>query len=602
MLMMFAAKKRALNTLWRPFILLFFPGIRAMKSKVHNLFILPICLSLCFSCGPEPAPSKKNQSDKIRLNQIGYYPNAVKKAVITGKTTSDTFQLLHMGTKAIPYEGTLSESVHWPLAGEEVRVADFSAFNKSGEYVLQIDGLASSYPFIIDKGVLREALLGSVKALYYQRMGVPLEEQYAGQWQRKAGHPDQQTWYHSSSGKTNGSKASPGGWYDAGDYNKYVVNGAFSLGQLFALYEQYPEQIQDGDLNIPESGNERSDLLDELKYEMDWVLTMQDEDGGVFHKVTTKNFEPMVMPDLATSKRYIVGKGTAATLDFAAAAAQASRVFAQEDAQYANQCLSAAERAWQWAQQHPEVVFRNPEDIRTGEYGDDDFSDELYWAAAELYTTTQKQVYLEYLNNNPPDFTFNVGESWNGYMRFLGMYSLLSKAALSKEMKDTLLQGLQKTANGIVETIKSNNYFQPIQKFKWGSNSDILNAAMLLAQVHRHLPSDMYLKAVEESVDYIFGKNAVGYSFLTGFGDRSPMFIHHRQSEADGIDQPVPGLLSGGPNLDRQDIDQVNSYPDNEFPMQSWADHVESYASNEICLNWNAPLTYVLGFLEMEGK
>ncbi len=572
------------------------------KKELRYFFLFAFCPFLFLGCRSNGTSVANGGEEQIRLNQIGYYPNAVKKAVITGKTTSNTFQLLHLSTKAIAYEGTLSDSVHWSLAGEEVRVADFSAFNKSGEFVLQIDGLVSSYPFIIDKGVLREALLGSVKALYYQRMGMPLEEQYAGQWQRKAGHPDLQTWYHSSSGKTNGSKASPGGWYDAGDYNKYVVNGAFSLGQLFALYEQYPEQIQDGDLNIPESGNKRSDLLDELKYEMDWVLTMQDEDGGVFHKVTTKNFEPMVMPDLATSKRYIVGKGTAATLDFAAAAAQASRVFAKEDTKYANQCLSAAEAAWQWAQQYPKVVYRNPADIRTGEYGDDDFTDERYWAAAELYTTTQKQVYLEYLNNNPPDFTFNVGESWNGYMRFLGMYSLLSKATLSNEMTDTLQKGLKETAHGIVETIKLNNYFQPIQKFKWGSNSDILNAAMLLAQVHRHLPSDTYLKAVEESVDYIFGKNALGYSFLTGFGDKSPMFIHHRQSEADGIDQPVPGLLSGGPNLDRQDIDQVNGYPDNEYPMQSWVDDVESYASNEICLNWNAPLIYVLGFLEMEGK
>lgn len=582
------------------------PYFRLIQSTSNPLmrfsFLFGSILLCLLSCRSDQATQKEETNEQIRLNQIGYYPQAVKKAVISGKTASNAFRLRRQPSRAIVFEGTLSEPRFWSLAGEKVRLADFSAFQETGEFVLEVNGKGTSYPFIIDKGVLKEALLGAIKGLYYQRMGMPLEERFAGQWQRPTAHPDEQLPFHAASGKNAGNMDSKGGWYDAGDYNKYVVNGAFSMGQLFALYEQYPCLIKDGDLNIPESGNQRSDFLDELKYEMDWLLTMQDEDGGVFHKVTTKNFEPMVMPDQATSQRYIVGKGTAASLDFAACAAQASRVFVTEDSQYAALCLKAAEAAWNWAQKHAEVPYRNPEDIRTGEYGDDDFKDEWYWAASELFTTTNKQDYLSYLKNNPPSFSFNVGESWNGYMRFLGMYSLLSKDLLPQAMKDGLLKGLEKTANGIVESIVSNDYFQPINTFKWGSNSDILNAGMLLAQVYRHLPSDNYLKAVEESTDYIFGKNATGYSFLTGYGDRSPMFIHHRQSEADGIAAPVPGLLSGGPNLDRQDIEHVNSYPKNEFPMQSWSDDVESFASNEICLNWNAPLIYVLGFLEMEGK
>jgi endoglucanase len=98
-------------------------------------------------------------------------------------------------------------------------------------------------------------------------------------------------------------------------------------------------------------------------------------------------------------------------------------------------------------------------------------------------------------------------------------------------------------------------------------------------------------------VDYIFGHNPLGISFLTGFGDKTPMFIHHRQSAADGIAEPVPGLLSGGPNPKQQDT-QYTTYPSMVRPMQSWVDQEPSYASNEICLNWNAPLVYVLGWLE----
>ena len=268
-----------------------------------NLACIVIIVSM-IACKKEMPPSFEGvSSDAIRLNQIGYYPNSIKKAVVVDSTVRSEFKIVNKMTMETVFSGTLSETIPWELAGEKVKIADFSKVTQEGEYLIYIAGVGYSYPFEIKNNVLREVFVASIKAMYYQRASMPLEEQYAGKWHRPMGHSDDSVRYHPSSGKKEGFRISPKGWYDAGDYNKYVVNGSFPLGQFYLLQEHYGNIIKDNQLNIPESGNGISDYLDELKYEMDWLLTMQDDDGGLFHKLTTKNFEGMVMPHEATAQR-----------------------------------------------------------------------------------------------------------------------------------------------------------------------------------------------------------------------------------------------------------------------------------------------------------
>ena len=542
-------------------------------------------------------------SNQIKLNQIGYYPDAIKKAVVVTESEISKFSIVESNSGKTVFSGEISGPLNWELAGEQVRIADFSELTIEGLYNLYIKEVGFSYPFEIKNQVLLPVFHGSIKGLYFQRAGMALEEKYASQWNRPLGHPDDSVLFHPSSGKQTGVLNSPKGWYDAGDYNKYVVNASFPLGQFFLFEEQYPNSIADGDLNIPESGNDISDYLDELKYEMDWVLSMQDEDGGMFHKLTTKNFEGMVMPHEATSQRYIVGKGTAASLDFAGAAAQAARVFMPYDSIYSEKCLQAAKNAYSWSLDNPEVEFVNPEDISTGQYGDTNFDDELFWAASQLYITTADKSYFDQLKKDNIDFTYSPGDGWTKFMRFMGIFTLLeNKSLVPDKLYGILQEGILKTADSLAEKTKTNDYFQCVEDFQWGSNSDVLNTAMIIAQAYRLENKPEYLTVVRQAADYVLGNNAVGYSFVTGFGDNPPMFIHHRQSAADGIVDPVPGLLSGGPNNDKQDVSDGVVYPENAPPMKSWTDHEDSYASNEICLNWNAALTYILGFLEQESK
>ncbi|MEM9916927.1 MAG: glycoside hydrolase family 9 protein [Bacteroidota bacterium] len=574
--------------------------------RLPALLVLFFTLLLLTSCGDAPTEvgSKTNTDNRklIHLNQLGYYPDAPKKAIFIGAQDIDVVQLVDVESKEKVAEIPLSNELNWEMAGDRVRVADFSSVKTEGTYQLEAEGFVPSHPFEIKNHLYADALTGSVKGLYYQRASTALEEKHAGQWKRPLGHPDDQVLFHASSGQSTGTTNSSKGWYDAGDFNKYIVNGCFSLGQLLTLAEQYPKLFGDSDLNLPESGNGVNDYLDELKYELDWAMSMQDKDGGLFHKLTTKRFEGVKMPHEATNDRYIVGKGTAASLDFAAAMAQAHRVFLEVDPAYAQQCLSAAERAWEWSVKNPQEAYRNPSDVQTGEYGDENFKDERYWAAAELYVSTQKSKYLDDLVANMPNNSFKTNNGWQSYMSYLGMYSLLSSTVpMPDSLRQKLRQSVLAEADQLAERCKALDYFQPIDRFVWGSNSDVLNAAMLMANAYRLDPKPEYLGAIQETVDYIFGKNPVGMCYLTGFGDKSPMFIHHRQSMADGIDEPVPGLLSGGPNIVQQDTSDGTTYPPNVAPMKSWVDQESSYASNEICLNWNAPLTYVLGFLEAQN-
>ncbi|NNK75961.1 MAG: cellulase [Maribacter sp.] len=575
-----------------------------MKNELYNFkFSILIILILSTGCAEKMSVADGNYSEQIRLNQIGYYPGASKKAVIVNGNGAMDFQLVDAKTMKTVFHDKLSEEMSWELAGENVQIADFSTVTDEGEYLIYIKSLGYSYPFKIEPHVLKDVFLGSVKPMHYPRMRMASEEKYAGKWHRPMAHPDDSVAFHSSSGKKVGFLNSPGGWYDAGDYNKYVVNGSFPLGQFYLFQEQYPNIIADGELHIPESGNGVSDYLDELKYEMDWLLTMQDEDGGLFHKLTALNFEAMVMPHEANSQRFIVGKGTAATLDFAACAAQAYRIFENTDAIYAQKCLLASKKAYAWALKNPNVEFLNPEGVSTGQYGDKNFDDEWFWANAELFISTQNKKYLNALTKDPFNFEFVPGDNWTKFMRFMGMFTLLeNKKVLPQEVYESLKTGILRTADELLKRTQELDYFQPLDDFQWGSNSDVLNAALLMSQAYRLDPKPDYLIAVQHAADYVLGNNATGYSFITGFGHKTPMFIHHRQSEADGIVEPVPGLISGGPNFGKQDTSDGVVYPENASPMQSWVDQEPSYASNEICLNWNAPLTYVLGFLEQESN
>ena len=564
--------------------------------------------------------SNRVESDRIRLNQIGYYPNAAKVAVVVDDTPK-IFQVVTTSKLGKPvFTGQLSESHQNPLSGKITRTADFSALTKPGTYVIVVPGLGYSYPFDIRPNVHRDAAIGAIKGFYYQRTAIDLPVRYAGQWARPAGHPDTRVLIHPSAASASrpaGSViSSPGGWYDAGDYNKYIVNSGITMGTLLSLCEDFPDYVKSLTTNVPESTNNVPDVLDEALWNLRWMLTMQDPaDGGVYHKLTNAGFDGMIMPDKAIKDRYVVQKSITATLDFAAVMAQASRVlkpYAHALPGLADSCVLAAVKAWNWAKANPNRLYNQREmnasfdpDVTTGGYEDRDASDEWIWAAAELYVTTKNDTYYTSVNLFPDART--PLPSW-AQVRTLAYYTLARSGntltTLGKKDLPLVKQHLTALADSLIKGADQQAFQTVMGKsakdFIWGSSAEAANQGIALLQAYRLTDSPnrrYYLHYALANLDYLLGRNAVGYSFLTGFGHQTPMHPHHRPSVADGIEAPVPGLLSGGTNANAARQDKCAGYTTTSAD-EVYIDADCSYASNEIAINWNAPFVYLAVALE----
>lgn len=557
---------------------------------------LALLLLSCAAGGAVATPA-----DIIKLNQVGFLPGSQKLAVVPAKADGARFDIVDAASGKPVFSGVLGAPARWDASGETVRIADFSGVSAPGRYRLKVDGLPASDAFTVGADHYRALGAASLKAYYFNRTALALAPEHAGAYARPAGHPDDRVLVHASAASSTRPAgtviASPKGWYDAGDYNKYLPSSGISTYTLLAAYEHFPAWFERLDVNIPESGNGVPDVIDEAMWNLAWMLSMQDPaDGGVYHKLTNLKFDGMVMPHLAMKEpRYVVAKSTAAALNFAATMAAASRVLAPYQKQYpgmAAKMLAAAEQAWTWAQANPAVLFKNPPDVVTGEYGDARVDDERAWAAAELYITTGKDSYYQAMQPETVSITY---PAWDDVRGLAWMSLAHHRARLTPAADRQLIAArVDELAARLAAQWRGSGYRVPMkpQDFVWGSNAVMLNQAMMLVQGYRLNGKHDYLMAAQSALDYVLGRNALGLSFVTGFGTRSSLHPHHRPSEGDAIAAPVPGWVTGGPQPFQQDKAECPPYP-STLPALSYLDHVCSYASNEIAINWNAPLVYV---------
>ncbi len=541
----------------------------------------------------------KEPTKYIRMNQIGFLPYAPKIAAIVD-TKAKEFEIYN-NKKQLVYTGILSPAKEWSQSGEKVQIADFTTITTPGTYTLQIKDIAVSYTFAIQSNVFYNVNNAIIKAFYFNRASIEIEPQYAGIFARKAGHYDTQVIVLPSAAgpkrKAGDIISCPKGWYDAGDYNKYIVNSGITVGTLLLAYERYASYFDTLTWNIPESNNSIPDILDEVKWNLDWMLSMQDsDDGGVYNKTTDANFCGMIMPhEASVSKRYVVAKGTSASLNFAASMAMAYRIYKPFDSVYANTCLKAAIKAWDWAELNPNIPYNNPQQdgefpkITTGGYGDKSFADEKTWAAAELLIATNNtQKYASYIDiqtNFGIPVWFNVGG--------MALYSLYNhrqqvcKSVDTTKVIDRILEQAHKLQN---YQEHENAYKVPVVDFSWGSNGVLANQGILFLYAYAITKNYNYFTSALASFDYILGRNATEYSFVTGYGYKYTQNIHHRPSEADGIAGSIPGFVAGGPN-GGQKRDCFGNY--SPFAAKAYYDATCSYTTNEVAINWQAPLVFL---------
>ncbi len=547
--------------------------------------------------------------ERIRRNQVGCYPQQEKIIVVEGTNPGNKVRVMTPDGKTLKAK-TVRKFVS-PLSQKTRYVVSLGSLSAPGDYRVGLDG--ESCVLHVSERPFHDIATASLRLFYLVRSGVPISQ--AGDYNRPLGHPDTQVLVHNSAAspmRPAGTViSSPYGWYDAGDYNKYVVNSSFSIGLMFATYEQHREYFSQLKTNIPESGNATPDFLDEMMFNLQWLLTMQDPyDGGVYHKLTTPNFEGFVMPTDCKQPRYVVAKSVTATLDFAAVMADAARIFEPYQHDYPGfsaQAAAMAERAYQWAKAHPKAFYfqqqlKDPA-VNTGTYGDGDAADEFFWAATALWRLTGKQAYLDDARQyQPQQFTT---PTW-GNVASLGAFECM--AAASSPLRETMLQQLTAYCDAAIQGVEQSAFQSPYgnnpSDFGWGCLAEhccCQALALLYADAMRD--TTKYRRYALQNADYLLGRNATGYCYVTGFGDKSPMHPHHRPSAADGIDAPFPGMLVGGPNPGQQDKrDMKNAvYPSN-VPDESYIDDAESYASNEIAINWNASLVAFLCWLDALGE
>lgn len=536
-------------------------------------------------------------------NQVGFLTNGQKQmAVIDAAGKNVVFK--DKDGKAV-LTVTAPEAQTWEPAGDTAAsLIDFSELKTAGTYQAYVGDEKIGHPIVIADDALEGVTKGALKFFYFQRASTALEEEYAGIYARAAGHPDTAVKYHESTGHTDldATISSPKGWYDAGDYGKYIVNSGISTYTLLQLYQHNKEYFKTLNLNIPESKNDIPDILDEIKWNLDWMLTMQDTDGGVFHKLTTKAFAGTIMPEKATAQRYVIGKAVEATWNFAAVMTLASEIYKPFDEEFSKTCIAAAEKAQHWAMLNKYEAYVQPAGVSTGTYtGAVEWATQL-WTLIEMYRLNKQENVLEEIKKWPISKKKASLQSWqNNYM--LGMFSLATNPDIfDKAMVDTATAIIVNTADEYMKSLDNNGYGVALvnKDFNWGSNGTAANKGMVLIHAYILTKEEKYLNAAQGIVDYVLGRNPLNLSYLTGFGVNPIMNPHHRPSQADGIDAPVPGMLAGGPNTGATDCAKKFIVPG--AAAKSYYDNTCSYATNEVAINWNAPFAYVVGSIQAIAK
>lgn len=567
--------------------------------KINQYLFIAGLFVLMIACKPE------SYSTFIAVNLAGYNTGQVKQALLVN-SDGDEFEILRRDNSEVVFRGRIETEKQPDIAtGDRVSVLDFTSMETEGEYVIRINGdnVLLSDSFRITTDVYRELTTVSLQSFYYHRCGVKVENDEL--WGYEACHIDDAVFYNNPDRKRNVT----GGWHDAGDYNKFSVNTAFSVALLLYLYESNPGPYYDGQLLIPESANGIPDILDEAKWALQWLLKMQDSNGGIFHKVSQKQWTGEVMPNEDTETRYIFEISSTATADFAAVAAIGARVFHPFDPDFSNQLVDAAMHAWKYLEYYPVIQplggFRNPPDVFGGEYGDSSDIDERLWASIELYKLTNDEKFMDYFiryHNSIRTEKLPV-LSWKK-VQSLAYYSFLTSQIPDKYMRiqNDIIEELIRNADGILRKQERNNYLNLLShtEYYWGSNSVGLGYAFELIQIYKLTNEEKYNKAALDQLHYVLGRNPFGRSMVTGLGSQSVKNPYHQLSQLGDFKEPVPGMLVGGPNnhvhLRRYFMSKVIS----KYPGKNYEDQFHNYLVNEVAINFTAVFLYVAGNYVLE--
>ncbi len=568
-----------------------------------------------------------NRGPAVKVNQHGYLPRGPKRATLVSTATSpQAWTLRRVGG------GTVATGQSTPAgfdgsAGASVHTIDFGSVTATGRFELVVGGQAS-HPFDIRTDLYASLRSDSMRFFYPNRSGIAIDGGIAGAaYARPAGHvaaspnggdtqvPCQRPQSFMNNWTCDYTLDVTGGWYDAGDHGKYVVNGGIATYQLLSTWERAVAvgrsgPLGDSTLAIPERGNGVPDVLDEARWNLEFMLKMQVPAGKplagmVHHKVHDESWTgPPTLPHLDKKARQLHRPSTAATLNLAAVAAQGARVYAPYDAAFASRLRAAAERAYAAALANPVLYAPRADRSGGGPYADDDVTDEYYWAATQLYLTTSSGTYLTALRANRyhnPAVAFDQNGFYWGSVAALAQLDLARYGSGLSE-RGQIRTWVQDAANRLISFQRAERFGQSYTptsgKYDWGSNASMLNNQVVIATAYDLTGNVAYADAVFEAFDYLFGRNALGQSYVTGYGSNDAKNQHSRwyaKSFDATLPNPPVGSVAGGPNSSLQDPLAAN-WLHGCAPQLCYVDNLEAWSVNEITINWNSALAWVSAF------
>ncbi|MGB2567300.1 glycoside hydrolase family 9 protein [Micromonospora citrea] len=569
---------------------------------------------------PSLAAAAPDPGTPVKVNQVAYVPGTPKQATVVSTSTGPLAWTLRNAAGATVASGQTTVRGVDALSGDSVHVADFSAYDTPGSgYVLSV-GANTSHPFDISADAVRKLRTDALAFFYHQRSGTPIEAQYVGsRYARPAGHVnvapnqgDNAVPCRTSCGYTLDVR---GGWYDAGDQGKYVVNGGLATWQLQNIHERALHlagadraALADGTLAIPERANGVPDVLDEARWELEFMLRMQVPDGRPYagmahHKIHDQNWTGVpTRPELDSQPRFLAPVSTAATLNLAATAAQAARLWQPYDAAFAARALAAAEKAYAAAKANPNRLAPASDTIGGGAYEDAGVGDEFYWAAVELNVTTGAAGYRADVTGSTyykgVSFTTR-GYDWN-WTGGLGDTTLaLVPTGLPAADVAATRSAIVSYADRLLSQIAAQGYPSPGAggdgKFYWGSNGTVANNGNALALAFDFTGQQKYRSGAYAAHDYLLGRNPLNQSYVAGYGEQPVRNVHHRfwANQADSaLPTAPPGSLSGGPNSELQDP-VAQAQLAGCKPQKCFVDDIGAYSVNEVAINWNSALAWL---------
>lgn len=517
--------------------------------------------------------SSNGGADIVRVNQIGFRPGDKKLAYVKVTEDGQKFTVLD-SNKTVVLKGSLGKPVRDELAYEYVATADFSSLKNEGIYSVKV-GDSESFPFAISKNPYSSLVQDALRFFTLSRCGCEVSDSVYG---HPACHTGRATIVE------NLKKIDiVGGWHDAGDYGRYVVPAAKSVADLLFAYENF-----DGGVDF--------DILDEVKWETDWLLQMQKSDGGVYHKITCSSFPEFVMPEEETATQFVSNVSTAATADFAGTLALSSVYYRKTDSEYADRLLDAATKAWNYLEENEYRPFSNIAYISTGEYPDKSDADERFFAAASLALATGEDRYSQAAEKIRSESSAKWSEQfgWEQMEGYADHIILKNQKLFPQNLVKDVKAAVKKYADEALANTLESGFNQAQKTLNWGSNMEAMNLSHLLSLAGETFSNKKYTQAAQSQIDYVLGANPLSRCYVTGYGSNPPVHPHHRPSIAK--DQPQKGMLVGGPDQNLEDEFAGYLLADKP-PLMCHIDNYQSYSTNEITIYWNSALVYAISAL-----